>query len=144
MYCKFLKLVNGDDIIVSTDNDCSNLFDSKFIDVNDPVVIKSVRMPYRNGIIETFIMHPWIKMAKDGVIKIPSSQVIVATDLYEKAETQYKEYVVSYKSLDEVTVNELYEEEQGDDALEEFYSMLDNQEDDEDDSRPSSSTRTLH
>jgi hypothetical protein len=38
----------------------------------------------------------------------------------------------------------MYEEEQGDDALDEFYSMLDNQEDDEDDSRPGSTTRTLH
>jgi hypothetical protein len=144
MYCKFLKLTNGEDIIVTTDNDCTNLFDNKFIDVNDPVVIKSVRMPYKNGIVETFVMHPWIKMAKDGVIKIPSSQVIVATDLYDKAETQYKEYVISYKSYEEAIVNEMYNEEQEDETLEEFYSMLDNQEDDEDDSRPSSSSRTLH
>ena len=43
LHYKFLKLSNGDNIICSTDDDCSNLNDKKSITICDPVTITQMK-----------------------------------------------------------------------------------------------------
>lgn len=93
MHCKFLKLTNGEDLIVQTDDACDTFNGKEFISVIDPVLIASMRIPRGTMIIETYIMQPWIKMAKSDVVQIPTKNIVVAVNVHEMAEKQYLEYV---------------------------------------------------
>ena len=148
MHCKFIKLTNGEDIIVQTDDTCESLNNKEFISVIDPVLIASMRIPRGPMVIETYIMQPWIKMAKADVVQIPTKNIVVAVDVHEMAEKQYLQYVeesnnrnVINSTAEEETEEELTEEE----AFDEFMQMIREDSDEEDDGNPRTKTgRTLH
>lgn len=148
MNCKIIKLTNGEDLIADTDTDCANLYEKNYIEVTDPVAIETVSMPYNGMLIETYIMRPWIKLSKEKVLQIPVSSILVATDVIEKAEVQYREFIVKYNNFEEQggPFNGLDDESMpsDDDVLNNYYEMLDEIEDDENDSRPSSRSKTFH
>lgn len=129
MYCKYLKLTNGENIIVSTDDNCETFADKEFIDIVDPVLISSYRFPRGSMVVESFIMQPWIKMAVKDVMRIPVKNIVVATDVQEMAVSQYKTFVE--ESVNEVT-NELTEEDI-EETLNEFLSDAGDGEEDEED-----------
>jgi hypothetical protein len=93
MHCKFLKLTNGEDIIVSTDDECMSFKGKEFIDVFDPVQISTMRFPRGNKLVETYILQPWIKMCVPDIVKIPTHSIVVAVDVNSSALEQYKQYV---------------------------------------------------
>jgi hypothetical protein len=129
MYCKYLKLTNGENIIVSTDDNCETFNNKEFIDIVDPVLISSFRFPKGNMVVESFVMQPWIKMAKKDVMRIPVNNIVVATDVQEMAVSQYKTFVE--ESVNEVS-NELTEEDI-EETLNEFFSDADDGEEDQED-----------
>jgi len=129
MYCKFLKLTNGENIIVSTDDNCDTFTNKEFIDIVDPVLISSFRFPKGNMIVESFVMQPWIKMAKKDVMRLPVNNIVVATDVQEMAVSQYKTFVE--ESVNEVT-SELTEEDI-EETLNEFCSDAGDGEEEEED-----------
>ena len=99
MYCKFLKLTSGENLIVSTEDDCVELVDKKYVEVSEPVEIHSMKMPYAGGIIESYVMQPWLKMSAKEILRIPAHNILVATNVMEKAETQYKQFILEYDQL---------------------------------------------
>lgn len=99
MYCKFLKLTSGENLIVSTEDDCVELVDKKYVEVSEPVEIHSMKMPYAGGVIESYIMQPWLKMSAKEVLRIPAHNILVATNVMEKAETQYKQFILEYDQM---------------------------------------------
>lgn len=149
MHCKFLKLTNGEDIIVQTDDTCESLNNKEFISVIDPVLIASMRIPRGPMVIETYIMQPWIKMAKADVVQIPTKNIVVAVDVHEMAEKQYLQYVeesnnrkvLSDSTEDETEEEELTEEE----AFNQLMQSMREDSDEEDDGNPRTKVRrTLH
>lgn len=149
MHCKFLKLTNGEDIIVQTDDTCESLNKKEFISVIDPVLIASMRIPRGPMVIETYIMQPWIKMAKADVVQIPTKNIVVAVDVHEMAEKQYLQYVeesnnrnvLSNSTEDETEEEELTEEE----AFDQLMQSMREDSDEEDDGNPRTKVRrTLH
>ena len=92
-YCKFLKLTNGEEIIVTTDNDCNDFRKDKYLSVFDPVEVKSIQMMRGPMIIETHTMQPWIRLAKDDIIKIPTESILVAVDVEDDIVTQYAKFL---------------------------------------------------
>ena len=136
MYCKFLKLTSGENLIVTTADECTELLDKKYIEVTEPVEIQSMKMPYAGGVVESYIMQPWLKMSAKEVLKIPAQSILIATNLMEKAEVQYKQFILEYEELTVTSEDELEDEyDEPDDELEE---------DDDYDSRTSSRDRTYH
>ena len=129
MYCKFLKLTNGENIIVSTDDDCKTFINKEFIDIVDPVLISSFRFPKGNMVVESFVMQPWIKMAKKDVMRLPVNNIVVAADIQEMAASQYKTFVD--ESVHEVS-KELTEEDI-EETLDEYFSDAGSSEEDEED-----------
>ena len=99
MYCKFLKLTSGENLIVSTEDDCVELVDKKYVEVSEPVEIHSMKMPYAGGVIESYIMQPWLKMSAKEVLRIPAHNILVATNVMEKAESQYKQFILEYDQM---------------------------------------------
>ena len=95
MHCKFIKLTNGEDIIVQTDDTCDTISNKEFISVVDPVLIFSMRRNHGNMIIESYVMQPWIKMGKIDVVQLPTKNIVVAVDIHEMAEKQYMAYIKS-------------------------------------------------
>lgn len=149
MHCKFLKLTNGEDIIVQTDDTCESLNKKEFISVIDPVLIASMRIPRGPMVIETYIMQPWIKMAKADVVQIPTKNIIVAVDVHEMAEKQYLQYVEESNSRNVIseTTEDLTEEEEltEEDAFEQLMQAIHDDSDEEDDGQPRTKAgRTLH
>jgi len=114
MYCKFLKLTSGENLIVSTEDDCNELDMKSYIEVSEPVVIHSMRMPYGGGFIESYIMQPWLKMSTKEVLRLPVRNIIIATNLMEKAESQYKQFIVEYENSEIATEEDIDEALSGD------------------------------
>jgi hypothetical protein len=140
MYCKFLKLTSGENLIVSTEDECDKLDEKRYIEVSEPVVIHSMRMPYAGGFVESYIMQPWLKMTTKEVLRLPVRNIIVATNLIEKAESQYKQFIVEYENAEIAT------EEDIDEALAGDVDINGNEitEEDDNDSWRRSSDRTYH
>ena len=140
MYCKFIKLTSGENLIVSTEDECNELDMKSYIEVSEPVVIHSMKLPYQGGFIESYIMQPWLKMATKEVLRLPVRNIIIATNLLEKAESQYKQFIVEYDSFEMAT------EEDIDEALSGGIDIDGNEitEEDDNDSWTSGSDRTYH
>jgi hypothetical protein len=140
MYCKFLKLTSGENLIVSTEDECMDLADKKYIEVSEPVEIHSMKMPYAGGVIESYMMQPWLKMSAKEVLRIPARNVVIATNVLERAETQYKQFIIEYDSLEMATEEDIEQALSGDD------DSSDNEisEEEDNDSWSSSGARTLH
>jgi len=92
-YCKFLKLSNGEEIIVTTDNDCSDFKNEKYIHVVDPVEVKAIQMARGPVVVETHVMQPWIRLAKDDIIQIPTDSIVVAVDVEDDVLNQYAKFL---------------------------------------------------
>ena len=140
MYCKFIKLTSGENLIVSTEDECNELDTKNYIEVSEPVVIHSMKLPYQGGFIESYIMQPWLKMATKEVLRLPVRNIIIATNLLERAESQYKQFIVEYDSLEMAT------EEDIDEALSGGVDIDGNEitEEDDNDSWRRGSDRTYH
>ena len=140
MYCKFLKLTSGENLIVSTEDECDKLDEKRYIEVSEPVVIHSMRMPYGGGFVESYIMQPWLKMSSREVLKIPVRNIIVATNLMEKAESQYKQFIVEFENFEIATEDDI------DEALSDDVDINGNEitEEDDNDSWRRGSDRTYH
>jgi hypothetical protein len=140
MYCKFLKLTSGENLIVSTEDECMDLADKKYIEVSEPVEIHSMKMPYAGGVIESYIMQPWLKMSAKEVLRIPARNVVIVTNVLERAESQYKQFIIEYDSLEMATEEDIEQALSGDD------DSSDNEisEEEDNDSWSSSGERTLH
>jgi hypothetical protein len=140
MYCKFLKLTSGENLIVSTEDECMDLADRKYIEVSEPVEIHSMKMPYAGGVIESYIMQPWLKMSAKEVLRIPARNVVIVTNVLEKAESQYKQFIIEYDSLEMATEEDIEQALSGDD------DSSDNEisEEEDNDSWSSGGERTLH
>jgi len=140
MYCKFLKLTSGENLIVSTEDECMDLADKKYIEVSEPVEIHSMKMPYAGGVIESYMMQPWLKMSAKEVLRIPARNVVIVTNVLERAEAQYKQFIIEYDNSDMATEENIEQALSGDDDNGE----IEISEEDENDSRSSSGAHTLH
>ena len=97
-FFKFLKLSNGEDIIGTTDSNCENFKEQKSIFVYDPVLINTIRLAQGPYMVETFTMQPWIKLAKDDIMEIPTESIVVAVDIDDKVVTQYEMFLNEYNN----------------------------------------------
>jgi hypothetical protein len=97
-YCKFIKLSNGEDIIAVTNNDCKDFKREKIIVVNDPVLIRTIKIARDSYLMESFTMQPWIKLAKERTIEIPTESIIVAVDIDDMVYEQYTTFLTEYNS----------------------------------------------
>jgi hypothetical protein len=148
MYYKFFKLINGEDIIAVTDDPCETFEDKEFIDIVDPVLICAYRIPREKGIMETYVMQTWMKMAVQDVISLPVASILIAVDVQSKVIEQYDIFVIeANRSSSIATLEDGY----SDDVLEELIDvaqeamMSGNEEEEEDDySRSARRVRTFH
>lgn len=120
---KYLKLTNGDDIIATTDNNCENFKQEKVIYVYDPVQINTIRIAQGNYFIESFTMQPWIKLAKDDIMEIPTESIVVAVDIDDKVVTQYEMF------LDEYNKSAPDFERTSEDELDDIFDTLESEDD---------------
>jgi hypothetical protein len=145
MYCKLLKLTNGDNLIVSTDDDCTTFKNKEFIDIIDPVQIGTMRFPHGNKIVETYVLQPWLKMGVQDVVRIPTHSIIVAVDIHEKALAQYRSFVEENDKPASSDFDSLTEEEMEEEFDELMDALLnDVTEEDDDGNRNTRPTTTYH
>lgn len=141
MFLKYLKLLNGDDIIVTTDDQCLSFKDKEFIEVIDPVLINLARFSNGDTIVEAVTMQSWLKGAKRDVFRIPISSIIIATDVEDRAVEQYNKFVSSLNS--DESFSEQGEEEINIEELMQSLLNDDSEENDNDGTRVRTS-RTFH
>ena len=148
MHYKFFKLINGEDIIAVTDDPCETFEDKEFIDIVDPVLICAYRIPREKGIMETYVMQTWMKMAVQDVISLPVASILIAVDVQPKVIEQYDIFVIeANRSSSIATLEDGY----SDNVMEELIEvaqeamMSGNEEEEEDDySRSARRVRTFH
>ena len=100
-FYKYVKLTNGENIIVMTDTDCKEFKDRKSISIVNPVELSTVRMANGPMLMESTTLQPWIKIATDDVIELPTESIIVIADVKEEAIEQYKIFLEEYKNRKE-------------------------------------------
>ena len=100
-FYKYVKLTNGENIIVMTDTDCKEFKDRKSISIVNPVELSTVRMANGPMLMESTTLQPWIKVATDDVIELPTESIIVIADVKEEAIEQYKIFLEEYKNRKE-------------------------------------------
>ena len=100
-FYKYVKLTNGENIIVMTDTDCKEFKDRKSISILNPVELSTVRMANGPMLMESTTLQPWIKVATDDVIELPTESIIVIADMKEEAIEQYKIFLEEYKNRKE-------------------------------------------
>lgn len=122
-YYKYVKLTNGENIIVMTDTDCKEFKSRKSISIVNPVELSTVRMANGPVIMESVTLQPWIKIATDDVIELPTESIIVITDVKEEAIDQYKIFLEEYKNRKEEVVEPM-EEEPTEEEVEIFHERL--------------------
>jgi hypothetical protein len=144
MYCKYLKLINGDNIIVTTDDDCSTFKGKEFINCVDPVQVSTVRYPRGTMIIESYVLQPWIKMSINEAIQIPVSSIVMATNIQELAFKQYKRYVEEFADIEEELQQSLEFEDEQEEFDEFLNAVLGSDNEEEEDDRIGRADRTLH
>jgi hypothetical protein len=79
-------------------------------------------------------------MSAKEVLRIPARNVVIVTNVLEKAESQYKQFIIEYDSLEMATEEDIEQALSGDD------DSSDNEisEEEDNDSWSSSRARTLH
>ena len=93
MYCKIIKLTNGETIIGCTENDCSDLNEG-VVELTNPVLVSSIKIPVdEKMIIESFVLQTWMRMADSHIVKVPVRSVVAVANVVEKAAQQYMQYV---------------------------------------------------
>ena len=97
MFCKLIKLSNGENIIATTDSSCLNFKNLDTIAVVDPVLITNIKISQGSYFIETYTMQPWLKLARKDVIDIPTENIIVAVDVEDSVKVQYEKYLDEYQ-----------------------------------------------
>lgn len=137
MFCKFVKLTNGEDIIVSTDDPCTTFLNKEFIDVIDPVVLGTVRIPRPHGVVERYVMYKWLKLCRDDVIRLPTKSILLVTDLDDNAQTQYQDFI---QGKHEITNDPQSMEE----FIQHMFEQSSDEEGEEDDYDDHTHDRTLH
>ena len=102
MKIKVLVLKSGEDVIaevqemVSSDNQVIGYFLSK------PCVVKLLPKTTDGNKRETSIsMYPWMPLAKEKQIPLPTDWVVTMVTPIEKVETMYKEDVLNGKTTDQ-------------------------------------------
>ena len=143
MFCKYLKLINGENLIVTTDDDCKTFKGKEFLNCVDPVQVGTIKFPRDSMVIESYVLQPWIKMSVDDVVQIPVRSIVVAVDVQDMAFKQYKKFVEEYANLDTELQEALDYEDQQD--FEDFIdSVLGSDNEEEDDDRTGRADRILH
>jgi hypothetical protein len=134
-YCKFLKLTNGEEIIVTTDNDCSDFKSDRYLSIIDPVEVKAMQMVRGPHIVETQVMQPWIRLAKDDIIQIPTDNILIAVDVEDDVADQYAKFLYEQHIK---TLPPQDREEMVENFLEDFESenSIDGNDNDDEDQRP--------
>ena len=77
---KFLKLTNGESIVVSSNDTFKNFKDKKYVEIFDPIEIRSIKVHNGSQIMEHYTMQPWIKMAKTDRMELPTESILLAVD----------------------------------------------------------------
>jgi len=90
---KYLKLINGESLVVSSNDDFSDFKNKKYIEIFDPIEIRAMKVTHGYQIMEHYTMQPWIKMANTTQVNMPTSSIIAVVDLHDDAVLQYKEYI---------------------------------------------------
>tara|TARA_B100000401_G_scaffold417356_1_gene340368 strand:+ start:59 stop:409 length:351 start_codon:yes stop_codon:yes gene_type:complete len=103
MTVKILLLKSGEDVVadvkemVSPDDKVIGYFLTK------PCVIKLIPKETEGNKKETSIsMYPWMPLAKEKAIPLPTDWVVTMVTPIEKVETMYKEDVLNGKTTDQV------------------------------------------
>jgi len=109
-YYKYVKLTNGENIIVMTDTDCKEFKSRKSISIINPVELSTVRMTNGPVLMESTTLQPWIKIATDDVIELPTESIVAIVDIKEDAIEHYKIFLEEYNNPKEEVVEEEMEE----------------------------------
>jgi len=109
LYYKYLKLTNGDNIICTTDNDCTKLRDNNTICIVDPVILTPIRYPRGMSIVEGYVFQPWIRFSTETVFEIPINTIIVSSDIEEELREGYLNFLIKEKEdeVEEIKNNQL-------------------------------------
>ena len=137
-YCKYLKLTNGENIIVTTDNDCKDFKKNSTLSIYNPVELTTIRMANGPMIIESLSLQPWIKVALNDIIEVPTEHILVITDLKKDAIEQYKTYLEEYerhqnRDLEDIEIDP---NEDHQDLLDRVMSHISEMSDNEEESEP--------
>lgn len=149
---KMLKLITGEIIICTTDDDCEDLHEKSSITIMDPVLMNQLRIPREGYIFESYVLLPWLSFCETPMFNIRTKHILVAGDIKEQLKTNYLDFIIS-KAEEEANLLSPTKEGSEAETIENILSnIVEGIEDEEEedyrepagDSRQGRSTRTIH
>lgn len=143
LYYKLIKVTSGETIVCSTDDDCSNLTEKNSICIVDPVLVNHVRIPKGEYLVESYVLLPWLSFSAHAIYDLPTSQIIIATDVKESVKNNYIEFVVN-KNMEDMGDDSAFKATTDEDTIDEILTNLEESmenEEEESESRESNSGR---
>jgi len=142
MLCKYIKLINNENIIAMVNPECGNWVGMDSIDTINPVlVVSAVHVSEGRSVMETFTMEQWIKFISVSAVCIPVRNIITMVDVEDKTKKHYDDFIEKL-----TTKTELQPDMPDNVTLEEYNELMNNASEDEDyDNYPTlESTRYYH
>lgn len=144
-YFKLLKLVTGEDIICTTNENLENILPNSVITIMNPAIVQLVRYPRGAKIFENYVIQPWVRYAVQEKYTIMTNNIVAVTDLNAPTMKCYVNFLNIEKSstidIDRMDDNESYENK-----LENFFKELSSiiGDDDAEEKSTTRNTKTLH
>jgi len=97
-YFKLLKLVTGEDIICTTNENLENIIPNSVITIMNPALVHLVRYPRGAKVFENYVIQPWVRYAVQEKYTIMTNNIVAVTDLNDPTMKCYVNFLNVEKS----------------------------------------------
>lgn len=150
---KMLKLITGEIILCTTDDDCEDLHEKSSITIMDPVLMNQLRIPRQGYILESYVLLPWLSFCETPMFDIPTKHILVVGDLKEQLKSNYLDFIINRAEQEADLLSPIKESSESETIENILSNIVEGIEEDEEeeeyrettgDSGSGRSTRTLH
>lgn len=111
----YIKLCNGESLMCCTTDMIDDTSEMKYLQVIDPLLVLSLRMPYKGAIVEKYVFQSWIPFSESNVVNLSLSDILYIGDLKPQYVEQYVEYTASMQDYENESAFDLDFSDDGDD-----------------------------
>jgi hypothetical protein len=121
-YVVLIKLVSGESIVGETLAECEDFLKEQYVEVLNPVILNTIRMPRKNQIVESHVLTPWLPFSKNIEHKISSNKIVTMIEVTDNFKSSYLDFLEARREEEEEEDEEsqLFEEANNQYEIEEF------------------------
>ena len=100
-YVVLIKLVSGESIVGETLAECEDFLKEQYVEVLNPVILNTIRMPRKNQIVESHVLTPWLPFSKNIEHKISSNKIVTMIEVTDNFKSSYLDFLEARREEEE-------------------------------------------